>query len=107
MDTNAELPPHLFESEMQIQQVPLRARAVTPSKLIQVYVEDFCYASTESKDGRHIPQIRRAAIHSIHLYFPQPEVTGHVDGKQPISKKKRDLSNGNFCKFEGGDWVLV
>jgi hypothetical protein len=80
VDTNAELPPHPFESEMQIQHVPRRARAVTLSKLLEVYVDDFCYASTESKDGDHIPQIRRAAIHGIHVYFPQPKVTGHVDG---------------------------
>ena len=100
VDTNAELPPHQFESEMQIEHVPRRARAVTPSKLLQVYVDDFCYAATESKDRDHIPQIRRAAIHGIHLYFPQPEVTGHVDGKQPISKKKCDLGNENFASLK-------
>ena len=85
---------------MQIQHVPWQARAVTPSRLLQVYVGDFCYAATESKDGHHIPQIRRAAIHGIYSYFPQPEVTGHVDGKQPISKKKRDLGDGNFASLK-------
>jgi hypothetical protein len=67
-----------------------------PSKLLQVYVDNFCYASTESKDGCHIPRIRHASIHGIHSFFFQPEVTGHVDAKKPISKKKRDLGDGNF-----------
>ena len=69
VDTNAKLPLHPFESEMQIQHVPWQARTVTPSKLLQVYVDNFCYAATESKGRDHIPQIRRAAIHSIHSYF--------------------------------------
>ena len=67
-----------------------------PSKLLQVYVDNFCYASTESKDGCHIPQIRCASIHGIHSLFPQPEMTRHVDGKKPISKKKCNLGGGNF-----------
>ena len=71
--TNAELPLHLFESEMKIQHMALRAHADTPSKLLQVYVDDFCYASMESKDGCHILQIRRTYIHGIHSYFPEPE----------------------------------
>jgi hypothetical protein len=88
VDTNLDLPPHPFEAEMNIQHTPLQAHMDEPSKLLQVYVDDFCYASTESRDGCHIPQIHRASIHGIHYFFPQPEVTGHVDGKEPISKKE-------------------
>jgi hypothetical protein len=88
VDTNAELPPHPFESEMQIQHMPRQARIVTLSKLLQVYVDDFCYAATESKDEDYIPQIRQAAINGIHLYFPQPEVTGHVEGKTTHIQKE-------------------
>jgi hypothetical protein len=80
---------------MTIQHVPLRARADVPSKLLQVYVDDFCYASTEAKDECHIPRIRRASIHGIHSVFPQPEVTSHVDGKQPISKPKLEKGDGD------------
>ena len=82
VDANVDLPAHPFEAQMNIQHVPLRARAEVPSKLLQVYVDDFCYASTEAKDGCHIPRIRRASIHGIHSVFPQPEVTGHVEGKE-------------------------
>jgi hypothetical protein len=81
---------------MNIQHVPLLARTNALSKLLQVYVNSFCHASTESKDGCHIPSICRASIHGIHTFFPQPVVTSHVDGKKPISKTKRNLGNGNF-----------
>jgi hypothetical protein len=96
VDANVDLPAHPFEAQMNIQHVPLRARAEVPSKLLQVYVNDFCYASTEAKDGCHIPRIRRASIHGIHSVFPQPEVTGHVEGKEPISAKKLEKGDGNF-----------
>ncbi len=96
VDANVVLPPHPIESQMTIQHVPLRARADVPSKLLQVYVDDFCYASTEAKDGCHIPRIRCPSIHGIHSVFPQPEVTGHVDGKQPISKPKLEKGNGDY-----------
>ncbi len=52
------LPPHQVESSMAIEDVPMRGRAETPSKLLQVYVDDFCYAATQSKDGVHILIIR-------------------------------------------------
>jgi hypothetical protein len=55
VDTNVNLPPHPFEAKMNIQHVPLQARADVPSKLLQVYVNNFCYASMEAKDGCHIP----------------------------------------------------
>ena len=96
VDANVDLPAHPFEAQMNIQHVPLRACAEVPSKLLQVYVDDFCYASMESKDGCHIPRIHRASIHGIHSYFPQPKVTGHVDGKEPISNPKLDKGDGNF-----------
>jgi hypothetical protein len=96
VDANVDLPPHPIKAQMNIQHVPLRARADVPSKLLQVYVDDFCYASTEAKDGGHIPRIRRESIHGIHLLFPQPEVTGHVDGKQPISNPKLEKGDGDY-----------
>jgi hypothetical protein len=50
VDANVDLPPHPFEAQMNIHHVPLRACADVPFKLLQVYVDDFCYASTEAKD---------------------------------------------------------
>jgi hypothetical protein len=47
-------------------------------------------------DGTHIPLVRRASIHGIHALFPQPEITGHADGKEPISAKKLSQGDGDF-----------
>jgi hypothetical protein len=90
------LPHHELEEQIKIQSVPPRARAKTPSTLPQVYVDDFCHAAMESKDGTHIPMVRRASIHGIHSFFPQPDITGHSDGKDPISAKKLAQGYGNF-----------
>jgi len=81
---------------MAIEDVPMRGRAATPSKLIQVYVDDFCYAATQFKDGMHIPTIRRAAIHGIEAVFPPPAITKHEDGKEPILASKLLKGDGKF-----------
>jgi hypothetical protein len=73
---------------MYIDDVPLQGCEEVSTKLLQVYVDDFCYAATQSKDGLHIPMIQRAAIHGIKAVFPPPAVTKHQDGKDPISWKK-------------------
>jgi hypothetical protein len=67
-----------------------------PSKLLQVYVDNFCYAATQSKDGEHIPTIRRAAIHGIEAVFLPPVIKHHTDGKEPISASKLVKGDGNF-----------
>jgi hypothetical protein len=40
--------------------------------------------------------VRRASIHGIHSFFPQPDITGHSDGKDPISAKKLAQGDGDF-----------
>ena len=94
------LPHHALEDRIKIQSVPQRARTATPSALLQVYVDDFCHATTESTDGTHIPRVRRAAIHAIHSVFPQPDITGHTDGKEPISDKKIEKGDGDFMSLK-------
>jgi hypothetical protein len=90
------LPHDPIEESMTIADVPLQGRTRFPTKLLQVYVDDFCYAATQSEDGEHIPTIRRAAIHGIHAVFPPTSVTHHKDGKEPISAKKLAQGDGNF-----------
>ncbi len=96
VDAALPLPPHQVKSSMAIEDVPMRGRAEMPSKLLQVYVDNFCYAATQSKDGAHIPIIRRAAIHGIEAVFPPPAVTKHQDGKEPILEGKLLKGDGNF-----------
>ena len=96
VDAVLPLHPHQVESSMAIEDVPMRGRAEAPSKLLQVYVDDFCYAATQSIDGAHIPIIRRAAIHGIMAVFPPPVVTKHQDGKEPILASKLLKGDGSF-----------
>ncbi len=95
-DAAIPLPPHHVESSMAIEDVPMRAQAEAPSKLLHVYVDDFCFAATQSKDGEHIPIIRRTAIHGIEALFPPPTVTKHTDGKPPILVSKLLKGDGKF-----------
>jgi hypothetical protein len=96
IDNNIQLPYDPIKESMMIQEVPPRGRTETPTKLMQVCVNDFCNAATQSKDGTHIPTIRRASIHRIHALFPPPTVTRHDGGKEPISAKKLAHGDGNF-----------
>jgi hypothetical protein len=48
---NVELPYHPIEESMTIEDVPIRARAEEPTELLQVYVNDFCNAATQSTDA--------------------------------------------------------
>jgi len=96
MDNQIVLPHDPIEESTTIVDVPLRGQTRSPTKLLQVYVDDFCYAATQSEDGEHIPTVRRAAIHSIHAVFPPTSVTHHTDGKESISAKKLATGDGNF-----------
>jgi hypothetical protein len=96
IDMDVQLPPHEIEDLMDINIVLLQGCAEVPTKLLQVYVDDFCYAATQSKDGAHIPAIRRAAIHGIKAVFPPPVAMKHQDGNDPISWKKMLQGNKNF-----------
>jgi hypothetical protein len=96
IDNQTLLPYHSLENKIKIQAVPRRARTATPTALLQVYVDDFCHATTESTDGTHIPRVRRAAIHAIHSVFPEPAITGHIVGKDPISDRKIEKGDGDF-----------
>jgi hypothetical protein len=96
VDNKVGLLPHPLEKKISIENVPLRAWTRTPTKLLQVYVDNFCNAATQSMDGDRIPLIRRASIHRVHAVFPEPAVTGHTNGKDPLSKKKLNQGDGNF-----------
>ncbi len=81
---------------MNIADVPIRGCMDTPTKLLQVYVDDFCHAAAQSVDDAHIPTIRWAAVHGIHALFPPPSITNHMGSKEPILQKKMAQGNGNF-----------
>jgi hypothetical protein len=78
VDNKVDLPPHPLEDKILFKDMPMRARTATPTKLLQVYVDNFCNAATQSVDGHHIPLIRQALIHGVHAVFPKQAVTGHT-----------------------------
>jgi hypothetical protein len=96
VDHAVPLPHDPVKDLIWIADVPLQARTDTPTKLLQVYVDDFCHAATQSTDDMHTPTIRRAAIHGIHALFPPTLITNHDGGKEPISHKKLMQGDGHF-----------
>ncbi len=81
---------------MEIEEVPIRGRTDAPTKLLQVYVDDFCHTAMQSVDGAHILMIRWTAVHDIHSLFPPTTVTNHMGGKELLSCKKLAQGDGNF-----------
>ncbi len=65
-------------------------------ELLQVYVDDFCYAATQSEDGEHIPTIRRAAIHGIHAVTTTE-----------VSPDLGELVENRWCKCENYPTTLL
>jgi hypothetical protein len=59
-------------------------------------VDDFCNAATQSRNGTHIAEIRRASIYGVHAFFTETSTTKHVNGKEPISRSKLEKGNRNF-----------
>jgi hypothetical protein len=96
IDNRVCLPAHPLEDKISIKNVPLHAQMATPTKLLQVYMDNFCNVVTQSLDESHVPMIRRALIHGVHAVLPEPAVTGHQNRKDPLSKKKLEQGDGNF-----------
>ena len=57
VDKAVALPHNPIEDSMTIDPVPMRGRSRAPTKLLQVYVDDFCYTATQSLDNSYIPTI--------------------------------------------------
>jgi hypothetical protein len=52
-------------------------------------------------------QITRAILHGMQPVFPEPEVTGHTQGKHPISEKKAVKGAGQWAIGEKSlGWIL-
>ena len=73
----------------------LRDRVV-PWTALEVFVDDFI-AMTQDVD--RIPHLTRSILQGIEQVFPDPSVTGHVNGKPPLSEKK--ILKGD------ADWMFI
>ncbi len=93
VDNRVCLPAHLLKDKTSIKNVPMRAQTAMPTKLLQVYMDNFCNAAMQSLDGSHVPMIRRALIHGVHAVFPEPTVTGHQN-RRDLYCLKRNSNRG-------------
>ncbi len=92
------MPPHPLEGYMRPARPAKRQRTgETTWQETYVYVDDFCLAAVESKDGTLLERVSRAALHSIHAIFPPPERSRHRKGKDPVSPQKRNKGNAQWC----------
>jgi hypothetical protein len=98
INSNTTIQPHPIEKQMKIPEaeVPARAQADSPTSVLQVYVNDFCTAATQSKDGQYLGKVRSAAVSGILAVFPGKTTTKHAAGKEPISASKLDKGEGDF-----------
>ncbi len=96
VDSDTTLPSHPIETQMKIPHVPARARSDTPTSALQVYVDDFCNAATQSTNGDYLAKIRSASVHGILAIFPETTTTNHAAGKEPILESKLAKGDGNF-----------
>ena len=59
VDNKTTLPYNPVKEQFIVSDVPNLSRVNLTSKLLQVYVDNFCNATIDSKDRAHIPSISR------------------------------------------------
>ena len=64
-----------------------------PWQISAVYVDDYILVAVESPDGSDLQRTGRAALRTIHGYFPPLDRSGRGSGKNPISLKKFEAGN--------------
>jgi CRISPR/Cas system CMR-associated protein Cmr3 (group 5 of RAMP superfamily) len=62
-----------------------------------VFVDNYCLAAVENHERTLLKRVSRTALHTINSIFPPPEVTGHVNGKDSISRKKVERGDVRFA----------
>jgi hypothetical protein len=91
-----DLPEHPFEKFMAPTDLPKTSPPNEEYTSVGVYVDDFVLGLVENDDRTLLRRVSRATLHAIHSIFPSPEVTGHVGGKDPISRKKLEKGDARF-----------
>jgi hypothetical protein len=92
-----DLPEHPLEKFMEPVDTPKTAPpGADEHTSVGVYVDDYVLALVENEERTLIRRVSRATLHAIHSIFPPPEVSGHVGGKDPISRKKLEKGDARF-----------
>jgi hypothetical protein len=97
LESGTELPAHRLEEYMlPARPAKRQTTGTTTWQETYVYVDDFCLAAVESRDGKLLKRVARAALHGIHAVFPPPERSGHRNGKDPVSQKKLEKGDARW-----------
>ena len=97
-ESAVKLPPHEFERFMNPERPAKRQRVDMPERhTTSVFVDDFILSAVQNNTGTLLGRISRAALHGIHSMFPPASVTGHTDGKDPISLKKLEKGDARWA----------
>lgn len=86
--TMHDMPLHKFEKHIKMPDSPAEPPGTdrsVPWAAIEVFVDDFI---AMCQDVERIPHLTRSILQGIEQVFPSPEVTGHVNGRTPVSEKK-------------------
>ena len=92
-----DLPEHPLEEFMKPKNIPKTAPPGLEERTsVGVYVDDYVLGVLENDDRTLIRRVSRATLHAINSIFPPPEVSGHIEGKDPISRKKLKKGDAHF-----------
>ena len=72
----------------KVQPVPRKPETkgrTIPWSAIKVFVDDFI---AMSQDVPRLGHLTRSILHGVESVFPAPDVTGHANGREPLSEKK-------------------
>ncbi len=89
VDNAVLLPRDPVEDLMKIADVPVRGRTDNPTKLLQVYVDDFCHAATQSLDGTQCSTQPYACVDQIGQSLTRLNVL-HADAVQRHNRPSGD-----------------
>ena len=109
-----DLPMHKFEKLIKMpfannenndaNKVTSLTERVVPWTAIEVFVDDFI---AMTQDVPRIPHLTRSILQGIEQVFPEPSVTGHVNGKDPVSEKKVRKGDADWlCVKEILGWLI-
>ena len=87
---------HPEEVNLSLAVIPIHRKSRHPSKMLYIYVDEFCNTFTQSIYGIHIPTIIISSIHRIHVMFMPSDITGNDIIKKTIPQKTLHKRDGYY-----------
>lgn len=97
VDSDVLLPRHPMELLLLPPSLPPSIVSRPNRSWIGVYMDDFLLAAVVNDLAvDFLTHVSRASLWGIHAFFPPVDITGHLNGKDPISQKKLEKGDGIF-----------